>query len=50
MRTVSDADKIVVLSDGTVKESGSPDELMRKGGIFASKAEPQTEGKNRTIA
>ena len=50
MRTVSDADKTVVLSVGTVKESGSPDELTRKGGIFASLAEPQTEGQTRAIA
>ena len=50
MRTVSGADKIVVLSEGRVKESGSPDELMRKGGIFASMVKSQTEGQNWAIA
>lgn len=30
MRTVADADKIVVLKDGKVAESGKPSELMKK--------------------
>ena len=34
-RTVYDADRIVVLSDGTVAETGTPEELERRGGIFA---------------
>lgn len=34
MRTVSGADKVVVLSDGTVAEQGSPEELMETGGIY----------------
>ena len=46
MRTVSGADKIVVLSDGVVRESGKPSELMQKGGIFASMVKSQTEGQN----
>ena len=46
MRTVSGADKIVVLSDGVVKESGAPGELMRRGGIFASMVKSQTEGQS----
>ena len=29
MRTVAGADKIVVLSDGKVAETGTPDELMK---------------------
>ena len=33
MRTVSGADKTVVLSDGTVKESGNPGDLLKQGGI-----------------
>ena len=37
MRTVAGADKIVVLSDGKVVETGTPDELMKKDGIFALK-------------
>lgn len=46
MRTVSGADKIVVLSDGVVKESGKPDELMRQNGIFAKMVKTRTEGQN----
>ena len=35
MRTVCNADKIVVLSGGTVNEQGTPDELMTANGEFA---------------
>ena len=35
MRTVEGADRIVVISDGTVSEQGSPEELMESGGVFA---------------
>lgn len=42
MRTVEDADRIVVLSGGRVAESGSPKELMSRGGIFARMVELQT--------
>ncbi len=44
MRTVSGADKIVVLKDGSVYEAGSPGELIEKDGLFASmlKAQYQT--------
>lgn len=34
MRTVSGADKVVVLSDGIVAEQGTPEELMRTGKIY----------------
>ena len=34
MRTVSGADKVVVLSDGIVSEQGAPEELMRTGKIY----------------
>ncbi|MDE6760492.1 MAG: ABC transporter ATP-binding protein/permease [Lachnospiraceae bacterium] len=34
MRTVSGADKVVVLSDGTVAEQGEPGELMSTGKIY----------------
>lgn len=43
MRTVSGADKIVVLSDGVVKESGKPSELMKQNGIFTQMVKAQTE-------
>lgn len=35
MRTVANADKIVVLDDGLVSEQGAPAELMAKGGLYA---------------
>ena len=42
MRTVENADKIVVLKDGRVVEEGMPDELRaREGGIFRHMAELQ---------
>lgn len=34
MRTVANADKIVVLKDGVVAESGSPEELEKQNGIY----------------
>ena len=50
MRTVSSADKIIVLENGTVAESGSPDELKQKGGIFANMLRLQTEDSQWTIS
>ena len=41
MRTVADADKIVVLKDGTVAESGSPEALEKQGGIYANMVKTQ---------
>ena len=35
MRTVANADKIVVLDDGKVSETGTPEELLQKGGLYA---------------
>ena len=35
MRTVRNADHIVVLKNGTVAEQGTPDELMAQKGEFA---------------
>lgn len=46
MRIVAGADKIVVLSDGKVVETGTPDELMKKDGIFAHMSKLQTQGQN----
>ena len=41
MRTVTNADKIVVLENGTVAEIGSPDELKKQNGIFSKMVERQ---------
>lgn len=35
MRTVSGADKIVVLEDGIVKEQGRPEDLIKNNGTYA---------------
>ena len=35
MRTVLNADHIVVLDEGTVREQGSPQELLKENGEFA---------------
>ena len=49
MRTVSSADKIVVLKEGTVAEEGSPAELLHQGGLFAHMVQLQTESQNWTL-
>lgn len=46
MRTVENANKIVVLSSGTVTEMGTPGELMHKNGDFAWMVRLQTENQN----
>lgn len=49
MRTIENADKIIVLSNGTVAESGTPNELMNKKGLFRHMVELQTASQNWTI-
>ena len=43
MRTVMNADKIVLLSGGRVVEMGSPAELLKKNGLFRHMAQLQSE-------
>ena len=43
MRTVENADQIVVLADGVVAENGTHDELMKKDGLYARLVKLQTE-------
>ena len=50
MRTVSGADKIVVLRDGAVAEQGSPAELLQAGGVFAHMVQLRTESRSWTLA
>ena len=49
MRTVENADKIVVLSGGTVAEMGTPEELMKQNGAFARMIKLQTESQAWTL-
>lgn len=46
MRTVADADKIVVLKDGVVAEQGSPAALEKAGGIYNHMMEMQMKAEN----
>jgi ATP-binding cassette subfamily B protein IrtB len=46
MRTVVGADKIVVLSEGTVAEQGRSDMLLKKDGIYARMVKLQTQSQN----
>ncbi|MBP3791811.1 MAG: ABC transporter ATP-binding protein [Methanobrevibacter sp.] len=41
MRTIANADKIVVLDDGKIAEQGSPDELIARDGLFRRMVELQ---------
>lgn len=49
MRTVADADKIVVLANGTVAESGTPTELKKQNGIYSHMASLQKQSNSWTI-
>ena len=42
MRTVENADKIVVLDGGIIAESGTHEELMRKNGLYRKLVDLQT--------
>ena len=46
MRTIANADHIVVLKDGVVAEDGTPDELYEKKGIYRRMAEQQMISQN----
>ena len=51
MRTVANADKVVVLKEGRVAEEGSPEELMaREGGLYRRMVELQTETAGWSLA
>ena len=51
MRTVANADKIVVLKEGRVAEQGAPAELMaRDGGLYRRMVELQTEASGWSLA
>ena len=50
LHTVVDADRIFVIEDGTVVESGRHDELLRKGGRYASFYRLQLQDRSREPA
>ena len=51
MRTVANADKVVVLKEGRVVEEGSPAELMaHEGGLYRRMVELQTEAAGWSLA
>ena len=49
MRTVMNADKVVVLEGGRVAEQGHPAELMKRDGLFARMVRLQRESAEWTL-
>lgn len=49
MRTVANADKIVVLKEGKVAETGTPSELMKKNGIYSNMVRTQLLATNWSL-
>lgn len=49
MRTVTGADKIVVLSEGHVAEQGRPEKLYEKDGLYTHMVKLQTESQDWTL-
>jgi ABC transporter, ATP-binding protein len=47
MRTIRRADQVIVLRDGRITESGSPEELLARDGDFAAMVAQQTEQAQR---
>ena len=49
MRTVMAADRVVVLDAGRVAEQGTPEELLRRGGLFARMVRLQRDSADWTL-
>ena len=49
MRTIENADKVIVLNEGKVAEEGNPQELIKKNGQFAKMVSLQKESANFNI-
>lgn len=49
MRTIASADKIIVLNNGQVQQSGNPDELLRQGGFYKNMLALQKQGLDWTM-
>lgn len=46
MRTIANADKIIVLENGEIVEEGSPENLLKNNGLFAKMVNIQKESSN----
>jgi ATP-binding cassette subfamily B multidrug efflux pump len=44
LSTAREADRVIVLEDGRILESGAPEELIHKGGRFAALLELEAAG------
>ena len=49
MRTIENADKVILLNEGKVVEEGNPQELIKKNGQFAKMVSLQKETANFNI-
>ena len=49
MRTIENADKVIVLNEGKVVEEGNPQELIKKNGQFAKMVSLQKESTSFNI-
>ena len=49
MRTVENANHVIVLNDGIIIEDGTPKELMKKNGVFTKMVKLQKESSNWSI-
>ena len=49
MRTIENADKVIVLNEGKVVEEGSAQELIKQNGQFAKMVSLQKESANFNI-
>lgn len=49
MRTVANANKIVVLADGYVSQMGNPKKLIKKNGLYKHMADIQTESSDWSL-
>jgi len=48
--TILHYDRILVMDQGSVAEFGPPEELLKRGGIFASLMQESREARRRSIA
>ena len=47
LSTIKDADLVLVISDGKIAESGSHDELLKRGGMYKTLYELQFKAQER---